>query len=283
MTQAPPRHRSFSQVKQLRQCGWQYYLERVLAKPSRPSVPAVAGIAVHSATEVIDHLLHQGHTDTTDIYGRAQAKADEAVEASIAKLSAAGWATETWKKFGRKTTEKPNGEDLTWFREVGIPNSLAAYMAWREQNPDWTLAEIPGFGPAIEVPFNYWVTPGRLVHGFIDRVFTSKAQGGFFPLDIKSGNKPKTDEQLGLYAAALQADESLGWKVTTGYFIYGLKLGTAKITDALDLTHWTQERLGRMYESASLAIDQGIFIPNPGDACWICSVSEHCEYRRSTI
>lgn len=284
MTQAAaPRstHRSYSQVRQLRTCGWQFYLERVRRVSARPSVPAIAGVAVHTATEVVDRLLHDGQTDPDILIAEAQADADESLFGSIAHESEAGWEPSTWKRYGRKTADKPNGEDIEWFQNNGIPLSIRAYVDWRLANPDWVLAEIPGFGPGIEVPFNYYVTPGRLVRGYIDRVFTSRAQGGYYPLDIKSGRKPKTDEQLGVYKAAL--NEALGWNVERGYFIYGLKSGKATLTDPLDLSHWTPQRLAAVYEPASQAIEQGIYMPNPGEGCFVCSVSDHCEFALSVI
>lgn len=267
-------------MRQLRTCGWQFYLERVQRVAARPSVPAVAGVAVHVATEVVDRLLHNGQTDPITLAATAQADADASLDEAIAHESAAGWEPDTWKRYGRKTTEKPNGEDLDWFRFVGVPTSIKAYIDWRLANPEWVLAEVPGFGPAIEVPFNYYITPGRLVHGYIDRVFTT-AIGGYYPLDIKSGRKPKTDEQLGLYSAALR--EALGWEITTGYFIYGLKLGVAKLTDPINVAHWTQEKLGNVYEQSSYLIERGIYIPNPGENCFTCSVSDSCEFAQSVI
>lgn len=276
---APPAHRSFSQVRQLRTCGWQFYLERVQRVAARPSVPAIAGVAVHVATEVVDRLLLNGQTESAELTAAAQADADASLDEAIAHESAAGWEPSTWKRFGRKTVEKPNGEDIEWFRFNGIPLSIQAYVDWRLSNPSWVLADIPGFGPAIEVPFNYYAGK-QLVHGYIDRVFTT-AVGGYFPLDIKSGLKPKTDEQLGLYGAALR--DALGWEIQFGYFIYGLKHGAAKLTDPLDISHWTPGKLARVYEQSSLLINQGVYLPSPGEGCFVCSVSDHCEFAQSVV
>jgi putative RecB family exonuclease len=88
--------------------------------------------------------------------------------------------------------------------------------------------------------------------------------------------KPKTSEQLGLYAGALK--RALGWQVSYGYYLYGLKSGEAKLTPPLNLTAWTDELLGSIYIPANQQISAGIFLPNPGDACFVCSVSEHCAF-----
>lgn len=271
-------HRSYSQVRQLRTCGEQYRLERIERVPSRPSVPAVAGVAIHVGTETIDNGLLAG-VEPEDIAEFAQTATLVKLDAEVERYSQKGWKPETWKRFGRKTVEKPNAEDINWFREVGIPNSLNAYLAWRLGNPEFQIAEVPEFGPAIEVPFNYYIG-GQLVHGWIDRIFTTK-DGGYYPLDIKSGLKPKTSEQLGLYAGALK--RALGWRIDYGYYLYGLKSGEAKLTPPLNLAAWTDELLGSIYIPANQQISAGIFLPNPGDACFVCSVSDHCAFVQALV
>jgi hypothetical protein len=210
-------HRSYSQVRQLRTCGEQFRLERIERAPSKPSCPAVAGTAVHTGTETVDKLLHS--ESVVSLVKLADRRARlieaalpptmEALDAEIRHFEEKGWETSRWKRYGRKTKEKPNAEDIEWFRTVGIPKSIAAYVDWRLANPDFVLAEVPGFGPAIEVPFNYY-SGDQLIHGFIDRIFTSKTAGGYYPVDLKSGLKPKTDEQLGVYSQALNKAFGLG-------------------------------------------------------------------------
>lgn len=288
------KHRSYSQVRQLRTCGEQFRLERIERVPSRPSCPAVAGTAVHTGTETVDHLLHAeddwfGEPKVSlvkqadwreKLIAAALPKALESLDVEIAAYVEKGWETSTWKRYGRKTKEKPNAEDIEWFRQVGIPNSIAAYVDWRLATPDFVLAEVPEFGPAIEVPFNYYVGD-QLIHGFIDRIFTSKRVGGYYPIDLKSGRKPETDEQLGLYGQAL--NKALGWHIEWGYYLYGLKTGTAKLTPPLRVNHWTDEKLGSIYLPATKLIDEQIFIPHPGDACFNCGVSDHCPFAQSVI
>ena len=239
-------------------------------------------MAIHVGTETVDHQMANwfGDPSQKEIVALATKDALKKLDEEIEKYEAKGFPTDSWKRYGRKTNEKPNAEDVEWFREVGIPNSITAYVDWRLENDDLVLADIPGFGVAIEVPFNHYVGD-QLVHGFIDRVFTSKTVGGFYPLDIKSGLKPKTSEQLGLYAAALS--KALGWQIEYGYYVYGLKSGVAKMTPPIKLTGWTDDLLSRIYLPATEAINAGIFIPNPGDGCYICSVAEHCEFTQALI
>jgi hypothetical protein len=237
--------------------------------------------AVHVGTETVDVYWDRAEPD--ELAAQATSDALQELDVEIEKEKAKGWSPEDFKKYGRTaaTGLKPNGEDVDWFRRIGIPNSITAYIDWRLANSNLVLAEVPGFGPAIEVPFNYYIGD-QLIHGWIDRIFTDTEIGGYYPLDLKSGAKPKTDEQLGLYAAALK--KALGWHIDWGYYLYGLKTGTAKLTAPLKVSHWNDDKLGQIYLPATQLIDLGIFIPNPGEHCWmLCSVSDHCQFMQSVV
>lgn len=266
-------HRSYSQINQLRKCGYQFKLERIDKVPSRPMVNAVAGKAVHAGTETVDDLMHdQDVTDRERLILAGSLEAATALGHEVQEALKDGWPVESWRRYPRQGFE--------WFRDTGIPNSISAYVDWRLNNPDFVLAEVPDFGPAIEVPFNYY-NDGQLIHGWIDRVFTSRELGGYYPVDLKSGKKPATDEQLGLYAAALH--KALGWNVEWGFYLYQLKSGEAKQTAPQRLTHWTDEKLGQVYLPATKMIDLGIFIPSPGENCQHCGVSEACPFAQAVV
>lgn len=264
-------HRSYSQVKQLRNCGLQFKLERIDKVPSRPMVNAAAGVAVHTGTELVDTLLLAGE-DTETVYREAAASAAKALQEQVDKAEADGWPLNTWRSYPRQGFE--------WFRDKGVPQSIQAYLTWRIEHPDFVLADVPGFGPAIEVPFVHYLGQQNIV-GFIDRIFTSQERGGYYPVDLKSGRKPDTDEQLGLYAAALR--KSLGWEVTWGYYLYQLKSGVAKQTSPLRIDHWTDEKLGEVYLPATALIDLGIYIPHPGEQCQHCGVADSCPFSQAVV
>lgn len=282
-----PDYLSYSQIRQLRDCGESYRLARIDRWPRRPSCPAVAGTIVHTATEAVDQILLETERGAEGVLP------DRDVLIRIGKMNAADIATtviansnnedfptpDTWKRFGRKNKTTPNAQDMQWFLDIGIPNSIEAYVDWRLAHPELTLDEIPGFGPAIEVPFTY-VLNGQPIVGFIDRVFRNNGEG-HYPADLKSGLKPKTDEQVGLYARALHA--ALGWEPSYGFYVYGLKTGKASMTPPLSLDHWTEEKLGRVYLGAQLQLQQGIFIPSPGEGCWVCDVQHACQFSQAVI
>jgi hypothetical protein len=274
-------HRSFSQISQLRTCGEQYRLERIEKLPQRPSCAAIAGKVVHAASEIIDWMIHD--SDYGDIRQvlvlRANAVAVDALDDEIQQASVGEFTDPlTWKRYGRATSEKPNGEDIEWFRNVGIPKCIDAYVAWRLATPDLTLLDIPGFGPAIEVPFDTYIG-GQHVRGYIDRVFVSP-DGVPYLCDLKSGQKPKTSEQLETYRYALLT--GAGIDVRWGGYLYGLKHGEAKLTPPIELG-WSEEKLARLYVQANLLIEQGIFIPSPGDSCYHCAVAAHCDYAAAAL
>lgn len=274
-----PSYRSFSQLRQYRECGEAYRLARIERMAKRPSAAQVAGVLIHSATEVIDQSIHEGTEDRDKLIRLASGTLASIRDETVAQFSQ-NYMPEDWKRFGRATTAKPNGEDLAWFEAEGIPLALGAYVDWRLSKPNWKLAEIPNFGPAIEVPFT--VPLGDVqVNGYIDRVFTVDGFDGYYCLDIKSGRKPKTDEQLGVYARALEV--GLGWPVTYGFFIYGLKSGTASMTPPIDVRHWSAEKLTTTYANLDLGISSKVFVPNPGEACFTCDVSSHCAFAQSVL
>lgn len=279
-------HRSFSQVKQLRTCGYQFKLERIDRVPQRPGAANVAGDAVHKATEQADIQIHAGTIDRDELVTTCTALALGVLEDGLAKNAEEGWEEADHKAFGFKPKQ-----DVAWYRKTGIPNSISAYVDWRISTPDFVLADVPGFGPAIEVPFSYYVGDQQII-GAIDRVFTSRQRGGYFPVDLKSGRLPETNEQLALYGAVLR--NVLGWPVEYGYYLYGLKngrtdwfakpeRGEARLTPPIRVDHWTDDQLASVYLGATRLIELGIYIPHPGSACELCSVSEHCPFAQAVV
>lgn len=55
----PPAHRSFSQLTTYQRCPLQYYLTKVAQVPEKPAVYLVAGSAVHSMIEALNHDIYE--------------------------------------------------------------------------------------------------------------------------------------------------------------------------------------------------------------------------------
>jgi hypothetical protein len=106
------------------------------------------------------------------------------------------------------------------------------------------------------------------------------AHGFAVIVDIKNGTKPKTTEQLGVYRHAMMEMHPDGGPYL-GSYLHGLKptsRSETKQTYPNALSSWTPERLTALYTSADKQIKDGIFLPNPGEACFMCSVTQHCAF-----
>ena len=286
-------HLSYSQVHTLGSCGWQYYLQRETDTPQRPSTPAVAGRVIHTASEAVDHKLfglEQGHhpwdmSQQGELREELLALASSASEQSFGEELKEHLVNEKypdvsdWRSYGRSTKEKPNAEDIYWFRDVGIPAANEAYVDWRLANPNLQIYVLPDGSPAIEVEFNIQIGE-RAVRGYIDRVFIDRTNKSPLIVDLKSGGKPDTDEQLGVYRYALEA--TYGLPFVWGAYLYALKKGGV-LTAPISLEHWTEEQLVYKYGVANKMIQQKLFLPNPGPGCFHCGVSDSCLFNAANI
>lgn len=54
-----PAHLSFSTVSGYRMCGKKFQLEKVFRLEQRPGLAAIGGNALHTASELIDHLIYE--------------------------------------------------------------------------------------------------------------------------------------------------------------------------------------------------------------------------------
>jgi putative RecB family exonuclease len=261
--------RSYSQVNQLRRCGEAYRLARIERVPQQPSVLAELGTAVHTATEFIDATLYNGtYTHLDDLLGQAIVLALDEFEKQAADSD---WPVEAWRVYGK--------QDATWARDAGIAKTVLGYFEWRQEGT-FDLFDIPAFGPAIEVPFE--LDMGEyIIRGQIDRLMIDPLNDQLLVLDIKTGLKPKTDEQLGVYRLALERQYDM--PVAYGAYLYGIKSGNPSLTKPVDLSYWTEDMLRRVYDPADVLIRQGLFLPSPGEQCFTCDVREHCEFGRSSI
>lgn len=270
----PAPHRSYSAVRSLLTCGEAYRLEREERVSQQPSSAAIAGRVIHEATEIVDLEINGGETDEGNLTLLAHTYAADILPKHIDGERSDDYPdTRSWKSYGRRTKEKPFGEDIHWFGAVGIPDALSNYVAWRLANPQLELFTLPGGVAAVEVPFLVHVGDVP-VKGYIDRVFVDTNTATVKVVDLKSGRKPDSSQQLGVYRKALRAG---GVEVHVGAYVYGMKKGLA-VTPDISLLHWTDEALESIYVPADRQIKQRLFVPHPGEACFHCSVSRHCKF-----
>lgn len=273
-------HRSFSAVSTLRKCGEQYRLERVANAPQRPTTAQIAGRVVHQATELVDYEIAAGETSEEALAYSALRLADDTLDKEVeSALSPRYPRVEDFRSYGQSKSN-PAGQDINWFRKTGIPGSISNYIRWRmETVPHYELMVLPDGQLAIEVYFTMKLGEVEVV-GQIDRVFIDTKLGLSVVLDIKNGGKPKSNEQLGLYREAMLEINPEGGPYF-GSFLYGLKPGSkngVQQTFPSGMPSWTRDSLTNLYVSADKQIRDEIFLPNPGDACFMCNVSEYCPF-----
>jgi RecB family exonuclease len=154
-------------------------------------------------------------------------------------------------------------------RAVRCIDQTSAYWHWSQSNL-FDIWQSPD-GPAVELQFSI-VLGGVKVVGFIDQVL-ELPDGDLWVRDIKTGSKlPNSPLQLGVYAEAVE--QTYGIRPRWGdYFM----CKNNAPTKPFDLDGYTAARLGRWFARLDRAINAGVFIPNPGDACRVCSVSQYCD------
>lgn len=170
---------------------------------------------------------------------------------------------------GRPSKQYPNGEDEAWWRENGV-EQIKGYAQWREANPNLQLAEFAGV-PAVEVEVAATISDTVSLRGFIDRVFVDVETGTHLIVDLKTGrNAPGSPLQLAFYRMALA--ETLGVDVQYGAFYMSRKNSLGPIYELW----YPREVIASWLETASVMIDNELFIPHVTSMCNSCGVKDHC-------
>ncbi len=133
----------------------------------------------------------------------------------------------------------------------------------------WMRSDLDKF-PLVETELNVEVG-GVLMKGFLDRLMVSP-EGELTVIDIKtSKNEPASHTQLGTYA--VMCEKTIGVRPTKGAYFMAR---TGELTTPVDLEHYTESRLGSHLRGFKIAVDNNIFIPQPGFMCGTCSVNHAC-------
>ena len=238
-------------------CGWQYYLSRIVNVEEQPSYWLVGGKAVHEATEIYDLESDTTMFDSTAVFNmRWDANFKES---DNGKPFRAG---------GRATKAYPNKEDAQWWLDNG-PKMVDFWVQFREDS-GWKLYELPTGKVSVETELNFEIQ-GVEVKGFLDCLMVSP-EGELVVVDIKTSSKPPaTNTQLGIYA--ILVEKILGVRPTKGaYFL----ARTGELTPPVPLDMYTENRFGSWLNKFKLAVENDIFIPAPGFMCGTCSVNTAC-------
>jgi hypothetical protein len=238
-------------------CGWQYYLSRIVNVEEQPSYWLVGGKAVHEATEIYDLESETTMFDSTAVFNM--------------RWNANFADSDNGKEFragGRASKAYPNKEDAQWWLDNG-PKMVDFWVQFREDS-GWKLYELPTGKVSVETELNFEIQ-GVEVKGFLDRLMVSP-EGELVVVDIKTSSKPPaTNTQLGIYA--ILVEKILGVRPTKGaYFL----ARTGELTPPVSLDMYTENRFGSWLNKFKLAVENDIFIPAPGFMCGTCSVNTAC-------
>jgi len=257
----PPRL-SHSSLSTYTECGEKWRLTKLYKVPEESWLATVAGSAVHEVTEILDLKeigLHDGPVPTfKEVFDREIADAD----AKGTKLRVSG------KKLLKPGMGGgPNKKDYAWWLEFG-PQMIEDWTTWKAEM-DWTLATMPDGTPGIEIDLSQPMA-GRPFKGFIDRLYIT-GMGELVIIDLKSGNLPRNDLQLGEYRVGLLrqhgllADWGAYWMGTTG-----------QLTSLKDLSRYSEGYIDHLYEMGWRGIEAGVFLPNLSSSCVTCGVRDFC-------
>ncbi|TDB90923.1 PD-(D/E)XK nuclease family protein [Actinomadura sp. KC216] len=260
MTEGKRRY-SPSRLQTYTTCGHAYYLEKFVREPQRQAVWFIQGTAVHSAIEAYERSFRMS----------APEMPLEVFEAT--------WHLEMEKAYKEQPDESMwmvgGRRKLSTDREKRFEmgrNQVLDYIGYHAPDGRMRPAEIVPGEPAVEVGFE--LDFGEfLCIGYIDMVVEDQETGLWFPEDWKTGSKLPVDPfQIGTYGIALK--ELTGQEVPWGG--YWDCRNNELVTK--DLTPYTKDVVGNWYRQFHEGIKAGVFLPNPGDACFTCTVKPTCVY-----
>lgn len=257
--------RSPSQVGDMQRCPHMYWLKRIERVTQRPAAWLPQGTAVHSAAEAFEK---SGRLLTPD---QLEEVYTDSYDAESNKFCEAWPDIDSWSASGPYAAR----EDITRRHGIGL-QMVDKYVEWTRKNPGYIPYVIgPDGERAIELDLHgeFWGVP---VNGKVDIVYYNTELKALRVVDWKTGNKPGDSFQLGTYGDLIR--QAYGEIITVGYYWMGK---TGNLTRAsYDLTEWTYDALGEVYESVDNQINAGDFPADPEpDKCWSCSVNHACTFR----
>jgi hypothetical protein len=258
-----PAYRSHSQLSTYMECGEKYRLKYIEKVKEQPSIWLPGGTAFHTATELFD-------TGQVDRAGIAAAFTTEFEKEVVAAEEASGMGREEFRTAGRVSKANPDKENFAWWRQQGQDMSLE-YTTWRAANPHLEILEWDG-RQMIESEFMP-ILNGVAVKMYLDRLMIDVDTGGPLLVDLKTGTRKLPSLQLGVYRVGV--GQLLGLGVDYGAFYWGRK---GQLGAPVNIEHWTEARVGQLFQTMDDQVKRGEFLPKISDACGYCGVRSECEY-----
>lgn len=170
-----------------------------------------------------------------------------------------------WRKAGRTTRDKPNGEDLDFWKEAGFAQ-LENYVTWLK-GTGWKIATIGGQA-AIELEVRAEFG-GVEILAYPDCLYETP---DLLLVDYKTGSRTPTSwMQLCLYAQAIE--RAFGVRPKLGAYFMTRK-GELSAPEPLDRYH--DGYFDILFSQLAEARGDGPFLPNLQDHCRTCDVSHAC-------
>lgn len=190
-------HISFSQLTKMAECGEMYRRAYVLEERGTPSVPMLAGSAIHHGIEMFElSSLGQGMTAHERIFTLRHAEGHELIvreaKAHIRKfLDMHSLAPTDLLHYGRQT--------LAVYQKKKLPDMAGAFLARRKQDVENHYAiPFPTVAEAVERDFEFEIAGTRLV-GTVDHLLLDRV-GDLVLRDYKTGARKLADAwQLEIY------------------------------------------------------------------------------------
>lgn len=255
--------RSWSQLSQMTECGYQYYLERVAKVWSRPAAWFPMGTAVHHAAEQWEKSGRSASRAEVDAWFCAEYDRD------VSEYLTTSPAAESWSSSGRYR----GPEDIERRYAVGREHAQR-YVDYYEEHTDQVLWIDDRGNPAAELAFNIDLD-GVRVRGFIDAL-VDVPELGVIPVDTKAGTSTPDPGQLKVYEVV--RDVVVGEGRPFGAFLT-TKNGKMKVHD---LSGTSRQEVVDRFGDLDRRVKAEEFDPNPGDRCFRCGVKDSCEYRQGT-
>lgn len=257
--------RSVSQYNDWVQCGYAYYLKRVKKLPGLKAAWFAQGIGVHAGIQ-----SYEESGRTLDVYDVVQIgtdeydsriEYDEAIEPNLSR-----WLTGGRVK-GADDIERRRGE---------VERQLIEYVTTFKPNDPLRPIELYEGEYGVEIPFRLEFDEFDIV-GYVDQVL-SYENGSLMIRDVKAGSRqPSSDIQLGVYGVGMT--ELLGQSVLWGDYIM---TKNNVVLQARLLTRYDRPTIEKLFKSLNDAIASNVFLPNPSDACRVCTHSTHCDFKKKS-
>lgn len=167
---------------------------------------------------------------------------------------------------GSKDVEKC----IKTYRNRGLEKDVPIYRD-RCLEAEWEIYKLDDGEKALELEFEIDFD-GLVVKGAIDRIQWWPTRGYATIEDTKTGNVEEWDRrQLGLYSFAANEVFQIPVKYSR-YWFTKIDRGS----QWWDLGNYNYEYLSDIYNTLDSAIDQKMFLPNPGEQCNLCAVRPYC-------